>query len=158
MERPETSGSGGVDLASVPRAAWISAGGAAVLLISVFMSWYSVNVDLNGLGASGSVSGWHATDLAKLVALLALVALAAWAIELFVPTVKLPYPAWMLAGASGAVAFVLVLARIVDKPGPDLSGALGVSIGTAFGIWLALVAAAAVVAGAYLRMKETRTG
>ena len=155
MERRETGSGGGLDLSAVPRSVWVSAGGALILLISVFMNWYSVEVKgLGSLGAAGSASGWDATDLAKLVALLALVALAAWAVELFAPTVRLPYPAWMIAGASGTVAALLVLIRIVNKPGPDLPSGSPVSIGTSFGIWLALLAALAVVAGAYMRRQE----
>jgi hypothetical protein len=128
---------------------WISAGGAAVLLFSVFFSWYTVSV--KGFGASASVSGWSSTDWAKLVFLLALIALAAWIIELFVPTVTLPAPASLIAGAAGVLAILIVLFRILSKPGGDVSG---ISVGTSWGIWLALLAAIAVVVGAYLRMNE----
>jgi uncharacterized membrane protein HdeD (DUF308 family) len=135
---------------------WISAGGALVLLISVFLNWYnaSSSVKVGNISVSGSASesGWHSGSLAKLVALLALVALAVWVIELFVPTVTLPAPAWMIAGGAGALSILFVLIKIVDKPSSGLSG---VSVGTSFGIWLALLAAIAVVAGAYLRMNES---
>jgi hypothetical protein len=153
-ERPGTPA---FDPASVPRSVWISAGGAAVLLISVFFSWYSVSV--KNFGSSG-VSGWDATDLAKLVFLLALIALAAWIVELFVPTVTLPAPASLIAGGAGVLAVLIVLFRIVSKPGGDalnsaFAKAAGISIGTSWGIWLALLAAIAVVVGAYMRMNET---
>ena len=121
----------------------ISLGGAIVLLISVFFSWYSV--------AGFTASGWSATDVAKLVFLLALVAGAAWVIDLFVPTVQIPYPAWMIAGAAGGLAILLVLFRMASKPGGPISGALSL----AWGIYLALIAAIAVVVGAYLRMNES---
>jgi hypothetical protein len=129
---------------------WISAGGAAVLLFSVFFSWYTISV--KGIG-SASASGWSSTDWAKLVFLLALIALAAWIIELFVPTVTLPAPASLIAGAAGVLAVLIVLFRILSKPGGDVSG-IGISVGTSWGIWLALLAAIAVVVGAYLRMNE----
>jgi hypothetical protein len=128
------------DPASVPRSVWISAGGSLVLLISVFLTWYSFSI----IG----VSGWDSGSLGKLVALLALVAVGVWGVELFAPTVTLPAPAWMIAGGAGAISVVFVLIKIVDKPSPG-------GWGTSFGIWLALVAAIAVVAGAYLRMNET---
>lgn len=144
------------DFAAVPRSVWISAGGAFILLISVFFSWYTASVHVGSLSISKSGSGWDTTDVAKLVALLALVALAVWAVELFADNVNLPWPASMVAGACGALAILLVLYRIVSKPG-ELSGPLppGVSIGTAWGIYLSLIAAIVVVVGAYLHMNET---
>jgi hypothetical protein len=146
-------GGTGIDLATVPRSLWISAGGALVLLISVFLRWYSVSVEgLGGFSVSAGISGWDATDLSKLVALAALVALGAWAVELFAPATRLPYSAWAIAGGAGAFALLLVLFRILDKPGSE---GTGVSIDTSYGIWVALLASAAVVGGAYLRMKES---
>jgi hypothetical protein len=140
----EGRGTPAFDPASVPRSVWISAGGAAVLLFSVFLTWYSI--DIPGGGSVGA-SGWESVDAAKLVFLAALVALAAWIIELFVPTVALPVPATLIALGAGAVAFLLVLLKIVDKPGDGL--------GLSLGIWLALLASVAVVAGAYMRMNES---
>jgi hypothetical protein len=144
------------DFASVSRSVWISLGGAVVLMVSVFFSWYSVSV--KNFGSTG-VKGWDATDVAKLVFLLAVVAIAVWCIELFAPQVALPFPAWMIAGGAGGLAILLVLFRIVSKPGGSLNSsfakALGVSVGTSFGIYLSLIAAIAVVVGAYLRMNES---
>jgi hypothetical protein len=144
------------DFAAVPRSVWISAGGAFILLISVFFSWYTVSVHAGPLSISKSGSGWDTTDVAKLVALLALVALAVWAVELFANTTNLPWPAAMVAGACGALAILLVLYRIVSKPG-ELGGPLptGVSVRSAWGIYLSLIAAIAVVVGAYLHMNES---
>ena len=144
------------DFAAVPRSVWISAGGAFILLISVFFSWYTASVHVGSLSISKSGSGWDTTDVAKLVALLALVALAVWAVELFANTTNLPWPAAMVAGACGALAILLVLYRIFSKPG-ELGGPLptGVSVGSAWGIYLSLIAAIAVVVGAYLHMNES---
>jgi hypothetical protein len=152
--------------ADIPRSVLVSGIGAIVLLVSVFLNWYSATVSVSGGlagfgGRSASASGWDTTDVAKLVALLALVAIAAWAIELFVPDVTLPVPAWMIAGGAGALAVLLVLFRIISKPHGAHSTSISlpnvqihVDVGTSFGIWLALVAAIATVAGAYLRMNE----
>jgi hypothetical protein len=156
--------------ADIPRSVLISGIGAIVLFISVFLSWYSVNVSLSGanLGALGnesrSFNGWDSTDVAKLVALLALAAIVVWAVELFATQVALPIPAWMVAAGAGGLSVLLVLYRIVSKPTPggvtnfnfSSGGAhLSVDIGTSFGIYLALIAAVATVVGAYLRMQET---
>jgi hypothetical protein len=153
-----------VDFTVVPRSVWISAGGALVLLISVFLSWYNASASITignvKQSASASESGWNSGAGGKLVALLALVALAAWVIELFVENVQLPFPGWMIAGGAGALAIVVILFKIVSKPGGSVSfDAPGIhaSVGTAFGIWIALLAAIAVVVGAYLRMTESPT-
>jgi hypothetical protein len=153
-----------VDFSVVPRSVWISAGGALVLLISVFLNWYtasaSVKVATVTQSYSASESGWNSGATAKFVALLALIALAAWVIEVFVPNVVLPFPGWMIAGAAGAIAILFVLFKIVSKPGGNVSiDAPGIhaSVGTAFGIWIALLASIAVVVGAYLRMTESQS-
>jgi hypothetical protein len=151
-----SSPAAGFDFAAVPRSVWISAGGAFILLFSVFFSWYTVSVHAGPLSISKSGSGWDTTDIAKLVALLALVALAVWAVDLFADNVTLPWPPSIIAGACGLLATLLVLYRIISKPG-DLGGPLptGVSVGTAWGIYLSLIAAIVVVVGAYLHMNET---
>jgi hypothetical protein len=161
---PAGGGSGGgFDASNVPNSVWISLGGAVVLLISVFLNWYSVSADLGGaaeaLGVgsfSQDVSGTDATDLAWLVFLLAAVVIAAWCIELFADTITLPFPAFMIAGAAGALSALVILFRIFDKPGPDIPEGVGIDIGTSYGIWLALIASIVVMVGAYLRMQETQ--
>jgi len=85
------------DFAVVPRSVWISAGGALILLISVFFSWYTATASATLAGStvsrSASGSGWDSGSGAKLVALLALVILVVWAIDLFADNIDLPVPA-----------------------------------------------------------------
>src|SRR5437764_11803939 len=161
---------GAVDFSRVSRGMWVSAMGPIVLLISVFFDWYSGTVSSSGGpggfngSASKSVSGTSATDIAWIVFGLAVIALAAWVVELFVEGADLPYPAWLIAGACGGLSILLVLFRIVDKPGglgtsaggSFTSGSAKVSwsVSTSFGIWLALLAAIAVVVGAYMTLNE----
>ena len=130
------------DPASVSRATWIAAGGALVLFISVFLSWYGVSV----AGFSVTASGWDAVDLAKFVALLALIVIAVIVIELFVPTVTLPLPASLIIIACGGLSVLCVLLKIIDKPGSGL--------GLKYGIFVALIAAAVTTYGGYLKMQE----
>lgn len=167
---PPPSGPQAFDVSAVPRSVLISAIGAIVLLVSAFLDWYTVSVSVSGIatplipGISGSrsVSGTDATNVANLVALLAVVAIVAWGIELFAQNVKLPFPAWMIAGGAGALSVLLVVFRIVSKPGGAHSlnlsfgnaGGVHFDVSTAFGIWLALISAVAVTVGAALRMRE----
>ncbi len=149
-----------VDVAAVPRSVWISAGGALVLLLSVFLNWYTLTVSIAGRSASKSKSGWDSGATAKIIALLAIVIIAAWLVELYAENVTLPLPASIIAGATGVAALLLVLFKFFSKPASDQVGqfnALGIghaSVDTDWGIWLALISAVVVVAGAYLRMNE----
>jgi hypothetical protein len=166
--------SAGFDPSNISRGAWVSIGGAVVLLISVFLNWYTASVSISGgsgpfgnLSKSGSASGVDATDIAWIVFFLAVIALAAWVIELWVEGVTIPYPAWLVSGICGVLSVVLVLYRIIDKPagaGTNTSGSLTFgnskltwSIGTSFGIWLALLASIAMLVGAYLMLNEQNT-
>ena len=151
------------DFAAVPRSVWISAGGALVLLFSVFFSWYtataSVTVPGGGsISRSASGSGWDSGDGAKLVFLLALVILVVWAIDLFADTVNLPFPASLVALVLGAAALLVCVIKFFSKPGgPDLStfgGSLHFSVSVAWGLYVAILASIAVIVGAYMHMNE----
>ena len=152
----------------IPRGTLVGLIASVLLLISVFFSWYSVEVKIATFSTSKGASGWDATDVAKLVFLLALIALAALALEQFVPTVELPVPASMIAGVCGILALLLVLYRIISKPDfgiksftvPDLNGGqklFDLNVGTSWGIYVALIAAIGVIVGAYLSMSDSST-
>jgi hypothetical protein len=138
---PPRGGASSVDFGAVPRSVWISLGGAIVLFLSVFFTWYSADVGPISVTASGTDVG----GIVWLVFLAALVAIAAWVIDLWVPTVELPVPAWQIAAGAGVVAVILIIIKIIDKPD---------GWGLSWGIFLALLAAIAVVAGAYMRNQE----
>ena len=156
---PPRTGSG-FDLAAVPRSIGISLGGAVVLLLSVFVNWYTLTISIGGRSGSKSENGWDSGSTAKIIALLAIVVIVAWLVELFAKDVALPFPAWMVAAAAGAVSLLLVIYKIVSKPASDEIGrfnALGfghASVSTSWGIWLAAAATVAVLIGAYMRMNE----
>jgi hypothetical protein len=152
------------DFAAVPRSVWISAGGALVLLVSVFFSWYTATASVSvpggeSISRSASGSGWDSGGGAKLVFLLALVILAVWAVDLFADNVTLPFPASMVALVLGAAALLVCVIKFFSKPGgPDLSsfgGTLHFSVSVAWGLYVAILAAIAVIVGAYMHMNET---
>jgi hypothetical protein len=161
--RPSSSAAS-FDFAAVPRSVWISAGGALVLLVSVFFSWYTATASVSVPGGatisrSASGSGWDSGDGAKLVFLLALVILVVWAIDLFADSVTLPFPASMVALVLGAVALLVVVIKFFSKPGggdvSSFGGTLHFSVSVAWGLYVAVLASIAVVVGAYLHMNET---
>jgi phosphate starvation-inducible membrane PsiE len=165
---PPPSGSGpSQGMSEIPRGTLVGLIAAGLLLISVFFNWYSATVKFGQFSQSASVSGWDATDVAKLVFLLAAIALIALILEQFAATVELPVPASMIAGVCGIIALLLVVYRIISKPGGEHTGSIQLpgggstkdlisfSIGTSWGIWLSLIAAIALIVGAYLSMNES---
>ena len=90
----------GFDASSVKRSTWIAGGGAVVLLISTFFSWWKVSA----LGFSVNASGWDTGALGKLVFFVALIAIALVVVDhMKVDVSQLPVPGPLaLLGAGGA--------------------------------------------------------
>lgn len=130
----------------------IAGGGAIVLLIAVFLPWVSISVE--GLGGS-SGSGWSAYGLAKLAALCALVILAVIGIELFAPQVTLPFPGTLVVLGAAALAVLCVVYHLLflGSDAGDIEG-LGIDVGRAWGMFVALIAAGVTAYGAFTRLSE----
>jgi hypothetical protein len=125
------------------RIAWVA---GLVLLLSSFMSWYSGS---SVEGPTLSVIGWHTGTIGKLVFFLGL-ALVVMAI-LREAGIELPptIPESLVTIALGSLATVLVLIRLISIP-DTFAGTSGRSIG----LWIALLAALAVIAAGLLRAAE----
>jgi hypothetical protein len=125
------------------RIAWIA---GLVLMLSSFMSWYAgASVE----GPTLAVIGWHTGTVGKLVffvglAVVALAILREWGFEL-PPTV----PESLATIALGALGTILVLIRLISIP-DTFAGTSGRGIG----LWIALLAALAVIVGGLLRAGE----
>jgi hypothetical protein len=132
----------GFDASQVKRSTWIAGGGAVVLLISTFLSWWKVSV----LSFSVSASGWDTGALGKLVFLVALIAIVLVVVDhmnIDIPQLPLPLPMLLLGDALLGVLFVLW--RFIDTPD-------GVS--RAWGLYVAILAALALAYGAWLKFQE----
>jgi hypothetical protein len=138
------------DPAAVSRGTWVAAGGALVLLISVFLEWYNASVSGGFGGISVGGSGWKSTDVAKLVALLAVAALVVVGLELFATNVTMPYPSSLILIGIGGLSTLLVLFKLIDKPDAPSP----INIGLSYGIFVSLIAAIAIAVGGYLKMSE----
>jgi hypothetical protein len=122
------------DPKTVPPSLWLAGGGALVLLISLFLSWFGTN--------GYTQTGWDAFDGDKLIALFALVAIALVGLDLFDTPVRLPVePAVVLTGCGGLSLFIVVL-RLIDLSGFKT------------GIYVAFLAAAALTAGGWLELRD----
>jgi hypothetical protein len=125
------------------RVAWIA---GLVLMLSSFMSWYAgASVE----GPTLAVIGWHTGTIGKIVFFLGfLIVLLAILRE---AGIELPptLPESLVTIALGALATVLVLIRVISIP-DTFAGTSGRGIG----LWIALVAAVAVIAAGLLEAGE----
>jgi hypothetical protein len=124
------------DIAAQPAGRLLAGAGAAVLLVSLFLRWFS--------DRGYAQSGWDAHDGDKLVALFAVAALAVVGLEVFGSELALPLERADLLAGAGALSLLVVVLRLLDQSqfGP--------------GIWLALAASAALTAGGLLERRATR--
>ncbi len=111
------------------------------------------------LGASSGGNAWESYSFVDIV--LFLTALSGIALALIAASdqdMGSPLPMSTIVTVLGGLSTVLVLFRIIDKPGFDIPGGTpGVSVGLAIGVFLGLIASAAVAYGGYRTMQEEGT-
>jgi hypothetical protein len=141
----------------------IAGGAGLVLFISLFLNWYSVSVNSNVGGFSSSAlsesgSGWEALGFIDiLLALCAIIAIAIAVTRMMgVLPRNMPVTPGQLLLLVGGIATLLVLFRILSIPHGDVPELPGVKIefGREIGIFLALIAAAAMAVGGFLTWGE----
>lgn len=125
----------------------ISLVGGALLVISLFLNWYSVSA--GPITISGS-----AFDALKFIDILLLI-LGAGVVVLILGIaagrVDAVYGPASLG--AGVLALLLVLFRMISKPnGGDVPD--GVDYGLAFGIFVALIAAIVIIVGQVMKAQE----
>ncbi len=139
---PQLAPGGGV-WALGERIAWVA---GLVLMLSSFMSWYAGS---SIEGPTVAVIGWHTGTIGKLVffvglALVVLAILREAGIELS-PSL----PESLVTIALGALGTILVLIRLISIP-DTFAGTSGRGVG----LWIALLAALAVIVAGLLRAGE----
>jgi hypothetical protein len=128
------------------RAGEVVAGVAgAVLLLSLFLEWYTVRGRAEGLTAWGAFSF---VDL--LTALVALLGIGLAASQVVGRGPALPVAVAVVTTTLGLAATLLVLYRILNQPGPNDA------IGVGAGAWLGLAACLGVFLGAWLALSDER--
>ncbi|MGZ5309780.1 MAG: hypothetical protein ACXWDQ_04960 [Solirubrobacterales bacterium] len=135
-----------MDLDKLSQGEKIAGGAGIALLIIMFLPWY-------GSGPF-SVNAWESFTYTDLICFLAGVAGLALAVTAASDSdLGLPVALSSVVAGLGALATLLVLYRIIDPP-----GAGGVDVGREIGIFLGLIAAAAIAYGGYLGMQGEATG
>jgi hypothetical protein len=131
--------------------------GGAVLLISLFLPWYGVSVDLAGFSASESGTGWEVLGFIDI--LLFLISVGAIAVVVAKAAGALPadVPAPVVLLGLGALAVLLVIYRIIDIP-TEGDVPEQVDLSRKVGIFIALIGAAAVAYGGWRTNTESLGG
>lgn len=116
------------------------------LILSLFLTWYSMKVGggaglLGGVSFDQSFSGWESLDVGDLFLFaVGIIALAAVAMDYMGKDVEIPIERHLLFKVLGGVALAWVIWRILDKPdtGPNVPGVdFGIDLG--IGIFVALI-------------------
>jgi hypothetical protein len=116
-----------------------------VLLLSPLMDWYTGSGD----GLTIGVIGWHTGTLGKLVFFLGLLVLVVVALREAGIQLPASVPESLVLIAAGALATIFVLIRVISVPERFIPWD-----GRGVGIWIALVAAVAVILGGVLQAGE----
>lgn len=137
----------------------IAAVSGVLLFVFMFFDWYGVEVSGVG-GFTGSISGaggsaWDALDVIPIFLMLAIVvALGVAIVRLTDADLEPPVSMNAVVAALGGLAVLLILYRIVDKPGGGDFGGVAVGLTLKPGIFLALIAAAGIAYGGWSAMRE----
>lgn len=137
-----------MDISKFKTSDWLKVGGGAVMFIAFFLKWWKVDF----FGFSDGVSGSE-YFLTGIVPWLLLIAIAVITVLTAGGIVKLPatVPLPIVVLAASALSFLLVLLRFFsDGVDGDVDG-----ISRGIGLYLALLAVIAVLAGAVLGFKES---
>jgi hypothetical protein len=154
----------GIDASRLDRTELIGMVAAVVLVISLFLEWFSLSTDPSvvqrggdpenwacGVGES-SCSAWDTFPILRwlLIAAAAAPFILAWIV---IRGHALSWPRGELTAIVGLTAFVLIAYNgIVDKPND------GLEIGLAFGYWLALLASIGIFLSGGFRAVESGGG
>lgn len=136
------------DAGRLSQADKIAGGAPVLLLISLFLPWFSVNVSVLGVNGSASGSGFDAHGFLWLVFILCLAIIAFLLLQAGFATMPfaLPFQREMLLLAVTGLNLLLVLIAFFVKPGTGALIGHGISVNWSFGAFIGLLAAIAACA------------
>src|SRR2546421_2543283 len=150
-----------MDISRLRQGEQIAGVSAILLFIFMFFDWFGVKVSGGGvtITSSGGGNAFDALDIIPIFLIIAILAvLAMVVVRASDSEVNLPISLSVIATALAALATLLILYRIINPP--DFGGSFGgVSVDTTrkFGIFLAVLAAAAMTYGSWRTMEEEGT-
>jgi hypothetical protein len=134
----------------------IAGGSGLVLIISLFLNWYSVSAKNAFVDISQGVSGWDALSLIDLLCLVVgglAIAVAVGRAANMIPR-QLPASPGFILLVAGGIALLFVLFRLISIPDGGAGNLPGVDVGRSIGVFLAFLAAAGVTLGGWLTWNE----
>jgi len=138
----------------------ISAVSAILLFVAMFLDWFGAKVagvpgfTGNVEGGGGGYSAWDALDVIPVFLMLAIVlALGVALVRLTDADLELSLSLNAFVAAGGALAFLLILYRIVFPPDFGIAG-VAVDTTLKLGVFLGLLAAAGIAYGGWSAMRE----
>ncbi|MBN1528583.1 MAG: hypothetical protein JW895_05950 [Thermoleophilaceae bacterium] len=146
-----------MDTSRLTQGELIAGGSGLALLVVMFLPWYGVDVNVAGFSASESGNAWEVFSTIDVLLFLVAVAAVGAAVAKAAGALPADVPVAAIVTGAGALAFLLVLYRIVDLPGPDIPDVAGAGIefGRRFGIFLGLLATGGVAYGGWVSMNES---
>ena len=128
-----------------------------VLLIDLWFKWYGVSVSGGGLlkGFGVSANAWQSFGLIDIILfLVALIAIGVAVMRALNNMPDMPYPPATLLTIAGAIALLLIIFRIIDTP-VDTQGVDAIDVERKIGVWIGLLAAAALTYGGWRAMQDS---
>jgi hypothetical protein len=149
------------DIGRLRRSDQVIGAGAIALFIFLFLfKWYGISAILSEEGSGVSLSstnGWHTYTNSRWIWIVTIiVALAVVVLRAGQRALNIRVQQGVIVAGLGALSATLILYRIVHHPSGIPSGEQ-FSGGIKIGIWLALIAAAAITYGGYLAMHDEGT-
>ncbi|MFT4864256.1 MAG: hypothetical protein ACI8RE_000436 [Ilumatobacter sp.] len=138
-----------MDFSKFKTSDWLIVGGGGAMFIAGFLPWVTVSV--GAFSSSGNAFEFFFTGTLPWLLLIAVAVIAGLLVLEKMPAGDTPWPLILLAGA--ALATLLVLIRLIFNP---LEGSgLGVDVGRGIGMFLGVIAAIAIAAGAFLNFQAS---
>jgi hypothetical protein len=140
-------------------------GGSAIafFIFLFFFHWFGGSSHTPLGSTSGGENGWHTFSNSRWIWLITIiVALVAVAVASGALSLNSPVQLSVLVTGLAALSTLLILYRIIHHPHAAESGSIGgihysASYGIKIGIWLGLIASAALTYGGYLAMQSEGT-
>jgi uncharacterized membrane protein YqjE len=146
-----------MDVENVRRGEVIAGISGVALIIIMFLSWWSFDIDTGAaaqtlgvdLNIDTSFNAWQASDLNDIIWFItALFAVALGLVALSQTDLNMPVALSSVTAGLGILSLVLIVIRIIDPPG---------QLDRSYGVFLGLLAICGIVYGAWMAMQEEGT-